>query len=103
MRPAATSSVPLPPTMAGGYFLDFGAAEYPGQSWPSGSWYYYPYTFQLDGTLPADGFSMTLLDGGTITGKVERVGFTGSTSDMWVEVVVYDYGTGAWVRTGDTY
>jgi hypothetical protein len=87
------------------YTIDFEdpSGVFSNAGWPGNSYYYSPFGFEVLQPVLIDDFDITMLKPGTITGKVERSGFVGSTSDMWVEVVVYDYGTGAWVRTGDTY
>ena len=85
------------------YVVDFESTGFAPTTWSGYSPYYQPELVRPDqAPLPVD-VDVVLYAEGSIAGTVTGAGVAEHFDDIQIEVSVFDYGTGRWVRTGDTY
>jgi hypothetical protein len=85
------------------YIVDFESTGFAPTTWSGYSLYYQPELIRPDqAPLPVD-VDAVLYAEGSISGTVTGAGIAEHSDDVWVEVAVFDYGSGRWVRTGDSY
>ncbi|MBG6056200.1 putative cell wall-binding protein [Salinibacterium sp. CAN_S4] len=78
------------------------AIPYSASAWPGYSRFYYGDRFRIVADVINSGFDSTMYRGGLIRGvvSVPRINLA-SSGLATVEVLVFDYGSGMWARTGD--